>query len=893
MVKVPTEMAAEIAAAPRWFSKFLKGTFDHYSATVFTKVPFLLRLFFRWLFGKVLLSDSDAARLKALGKKGTIIYVIRNRSRLEYLMLYWVFSRRDLPAPVFSHYISIWWWQSLMATFRRGISRVVSFAQTRRYPNPYENGYVAALLADRVATVLPARYFYGLPWRFSRKKNDPLADIIRIRQQKNLPIYLLPIEFAYGRRPDREVTGATDLLMGTKVTPSSFRQGMMTLRNRGDITILLGEPMSLEQEVEEASILAPKTAQRDNEIAYTIRTRCIQRINRERRVVLGPVLKSRSEMIEQVLHDPEIFTFLQDLSKNDEKDFIDLRRDARKMLEEMAADYNPTTVRVVVYLLKKAFGRLYVDMEIDLDQLDKVRMLAREMPVVYIPCHKSHMDYLILSYLLYQNHMSVPYIVAGVNLNFWPLGPIFRGGGAFFMRRSFRGKRLYSKIFAKYTEYLVRENIPIEFFIEGTRSRTGKIILPRLGFLSILLEAVEKADKSNLCIVPVSINYEHIFEKRFYLNEAKGKTSEGENIGTMIRNRKMIGKKQGRMYLQMAEPFTLRELLWQAGSKIPEDRDALMELASNMAYRVAHQINRHSIATPFAVVAASLLALGKKGLYLWEIKAGVSLILNYLRSIDVRIVGEQAGWIENMLGTMEKEKMITKESEDEEDPVEPEDAFYFLEEDKRLDLTIYKNLIVHHYQFVSLLSMCFLAAGEPEKPEVLFTHFCAIKNVLDNELIYSDQKVQTGEFNRRVFNEALEFFTGHGFMETVDDRVVPNKHGLRTARLFAGSLLDFVDSYYILSRTLWQSRKKEYIDKEWVKKAMKKGKRLLSTGEIRRAEAVHKNILESGLRYLRAKNICEFVPEPDESTKGSPPIRVKDFTRLQDLMETIKPFVEM
>lgn len=840
-----------------------------------------------------MLSDADAKRISDLSKKGSIIYVIRNRSRLEYLMLSYLFTKKGLPAPVFAHYISMYFWQSFGQTLRRTISRFVAFIEHSGYPNPYKNGFVEGLIEKKKATLLPARHFAGLPWRFSRQNPDPLADIIRICEKHNYPVYLLPIEFAYGRRPDRDFVKTTDLFLGTKVEPSKIRQLLMAINHRKSTSILVSTPMSLELEVDEASIMAPDTAERTQEIAYTLRTKCIQRINAERRVVLGPVLKTRSERIEQILHDREMFQFLRDHSKEDEKDFVALRRDARKMLNEIAADYNPTTVQIVIWLLTKAFKRLYAGMEINLDQLDQVRSMAREMPVVYIPCHKSHIDYLIVNYLLYINKLSVPYIVSGVNLNFWPLGAIFRGGGAFFMRRTFVGKRLYSKVFSKYVEYVLRDNIPIEFFIEGTRSRTGKIVLPKLGFLSILMNAVLKSEKKNLCIVPVSINYEHIFEQSFYLKEAKGKKNEGENISTMLKHGKMIRKKMGRFYLEIAEPFTLSELLTDYGGRIPRDTKVQKELAGTLAYRVAHAINSQSIATPYSIVATAMLAGKTRGMYLHQIQSAVKLILEALKMKGVRVVGLTENWVEQVLDHMLSEKIVSTETEDEEEG-EEEDRIFFLDDDKRFLLTIYKNSIVHHIPFISLLSLCFLAAGEPVTKTVLYERYRFIKKVIGGELIYSDNKRQSEQFDRETFEKALEFFTGHGFVTTVENELqVLNKDGQQAARAFAGAILDFVGTYYLLAKTLWKNRKEELSDKLWLKKAMKLGKRMHSTGKIQRLEAVHKNIIESGLRHLRVLDICESSAHSQDKYRRILKYKVKDLEALQNFIDDLKPFADM
>ena len=891
MAKKPKAENRTAKQKPRWFKKFLGNTFHHYSASLAGKYGFFWRIVFAFLFKHVEISNVDARHILDISKRGTIIYVIRNRSRLEYLLLHYLFRKKGLPAPEFSHYISVYLWQPIIQTLRRVLARLLAIVQRQGYLNPYQSGYVEKLIVNGEPSLLPARHFHGLPWRFG--SSDPFADIIRIQHRTRTPVYLVPIEFAYGRRPDREFTKITDLLWGTKVTPGAFRQVMMFLRNRKQTTIMVADPLLLEQEVEEAMILIPKTPMLYHEIAYNIRTTCIERINRERRVILGPVLKSRSEVIEDILHENDVFNFLQEHAKNDVKDFISLRRDARKMLEEIAADYSPSTVKIVTVILRWVFHKLYANMEINLDQLDQVRAMAREMPVVYIPCHKSHLDYLILSYLLYQHNMSLPYIVSGVNLNFWPLGAIFRGGGAFFMRRTFKGKRLYSKVFTKYVEYLVRESIPIEFFIEGTRSRTGKIVLPRLGFISILLNAVRATGKKNLCIVPVSINYEHIFEKSFYLNEAKGKKTEGENIGTMIRNRKMVKQKLGRMYLEIAQPFTLQDLLRQNQGRLPTTKEKVFELGSNMAYRIANAINNYTIATPFSIVSAVLLAESKKGILLKDVKFGVKMLYSYLKIKGVTIVGDGPNWIEGVIDWTEKEKILSSEADDEENMAE-EDKFYFLDEENRMDLTFYKNTICHHYAFASLLSSCFLAAGEPVTKEVLFNNFTFLKKTMGGEIIFSDTQAQDDKFDNEVFNTSMEFFTGHGYVRKGEAKTLTlNKDGKRAAKIFAGSILDFVSCYYILAKTLRKNRKTELIEREWVKKGMKMGKRMFSIGEIRRSESIHKNILESGLKHFEVTGICELDDRIDEKSKRTRSYKVIDFEKLDNILARLKPFAEL
>ena len=166
---------------PRWFKGFLKGTFHHYSASLTGKFALFWRIVFSILFKHILISDADAKRILSFSKRGTIIYVIRNRSRLEYVLINYLFRKKGLPAPVFSHYIPVYSWQPLAQTLRRILARLLAIIQRQGYLNPYESGYVEKLIAKGEPTLLPARYFGGLPWRFGQ--SDPFADIIRIQQR--------------------------------------------------------------------------------------------------------------------------------------------------------------------------------------------------------------------------------------------------------------------------------------------------------------------------------------------------------------------------------------------------------------------------------------------------------------------------------------------------------------------------------------------------------------------------------------------------------------------------------------------------------------------------------------------------------------------------------------
>ena len=193
-------------------------------------------------------------------------------------------------------------------------------------------------------------------------------------------------------------------------------------------------------------------------------------------------------------------------------------------MEEIAADFSYETVRLSDRVLSWTWNRLYQG--INVTNAERVRQLAQDgHEIVYVPCHRSHMDYLLLSYVLYHQGLVPPHIAAGINLNFWPAGPIFRRLGAFFIRRTFKGNKLYSTVFREYLGELFTRGYSVEYFVEGGRSRTGRLLEPKTGTLSMTIQAMLRGGTRPITLVPIYIGYEHVMEVGTYA-KLRGATKE-------------------------------------------------------------------------------------------------------------------------------------------------------------------------------------------------------------------------------------------------------------------------------------------------------------------------------------------------------------------------------
>jgi len=345
-------------------------------------------------------------------------------------------------------------------------------------------------------------------------------------------------------------------------------------------------------------------------------------------------------------------------------------------------------------LLSWVWNNIYSGFSVDMKGLERVKAAVRKGSVILMPSHKSHVDYLVLSYIFYQNDLPPPHIAAGVNLSFWPLGHIFRRAGAFFIRRSIRGQKLYATVFSTYLRKLLREGHVQEFFLEGTRSRTGKLLQPKLGMLSMELEAFGEGVSEDLQLVPISITYEKIVEESSYTKELGGGRKEKEGFLGLLKTRRFLKKKYGRVYLQFAPPLSIREYLQSKKSDLAGmDGARRRGMVEDLALRVSYAINEVTTVTPSALAATVLLNHSKRGITLSELTRHASFLLRLLQDLGARrsLVLKNLPWaVEEALQGFVGDKIVQRWDE-------PDGLVYTLDDNKRIILDYYKNNILHFF----------------------------------------------------------------------------------------------------------------------------------------------------------------------------------------------------
>ncbi|MGQ9485545.1 MAG: 1-acyl-sn-glycerol-3-phosphate acyltransferase [Desulfosoma sp.] len=827
---------------------------DSFGFSVPDKPRFLLRPIFERLIAKTFFPEDQQKLLENLAQKGVIVYALRHRSQLDFVYVSLRLHQLGLPTPRFLFDLRPYFWQPRTYAAILALRRLVKNLTRDGVPNPYEHGYYRNMVQQGQSGLLFLLGERGYYQRAVMVQHDPLDHLLTLQQEMSRPIYVVPLVLLYSRAPLKERRGIWDIVFGNPENPGLVRKLVSFIRNYSFAAIEVGEPLDLFHVQAE---LSQDPWERRKQV-FELRRNLIESGNKIRRAVVGPQIKSKLELKDIILHHPRLESFMKRRAKASGEPVWKIRKEADEYLEEIAADYSYTLIQLGEKVLTWMWNNLFDGIDVDMESLHRVRKAARHNTLVYVPCHKSHIDYLILSYVLFRNNLYPPFIAAGKNLSFWPLGPIFRRGGAFFIRRTFRGARFYSEVFSLYVKTMVRFGHNIEFFIEGGRSRTGKMVLPKLGLLAILIQAVEEGFCDDLVFVPTSICYDRIPEEEVYVNEITGGAKKEESLGQLVRARRFLKKRYGRVYVRFAEPMSLQRYLerhrYDLKSLSSKVRHAMYR---DFAFRIISHINQASLVTPHALVSAALLSGARKGTALGQLNQTTQLFYQYLEQNGVRFSRSFQNYdlvIEDTLKDLVKSKLLDQ-LKDEDDELEEE--VFILDDEKRLTLEYYKNNIIHFFLPAAFVSTSILRQ-ETFRFNLgdILEDLAFMKDFFKYEFVY-DMDLRDHQLAKQVLNvfESLGWLRS---LEPAENQPYMLTHrGLMAVQAFHGLIRNFFETYWLVLRSLRYVQKKPYTEKDLIKKVLSAGEKHLKMGLIERPESISKIVCSNALSFYVEKGLLE------------------------------------
>ena len=432
-----------------------------------------------------------------------------------------------------------------------------------------------------------------------------------LEQNQEVDVQLVPVTVLWGRSPDKEDSWFKLLFSDTWATPGTVKQLVNIGLHGRESYLEFHAPQSLRELVDYAKRHHPNISP-----ATYIASSLDGYLDQQREVVLGPDLSDRRNVMQSIIKAPDVQDAIRRESIQHKISMLEAERRAIGYVNEIVSDYSASAVRFADMALTRLWTQLYDGVEVH--NFSTVRELAKDYEIIYTPCHRSHIDYLLLSYVIYKRGLMIPYIAAGDNLNLPFVGQLLRGGGAFFIRRSFRGNALYTSVLKEYLYSILSRNTPIEYFIEGGRSRTGRLLPPKTGMLAMTIHGYLRGRAKPIVFVPTYIGYERLMEGSTYVGEMQGKPKEAESIFGIVKTLRKIERIFGKVHVNFGEPVFLDDILKQHNAdKIQiEKNDApipaeISSVVSSSANLIMENINRAVVINPVSLLSLILLATPK------------------------------------------------------------------------------------------------------------------------------------------------------------------------------------------------------------------------------------------------------------------------------------------
>lgn len=475
--------------------------------------------------------------------------------------------------------------------------------------HPLESPYIR----EKKAVVFLQHQHQGLFQAENTKTFPPrLMRLIEAQQaHPELEVNLVPVTVLWGRAPDKEDSWLKLLFTDSWSTPSKIKQ-LVNIGVHGRQTYIeFHEPISLRDLTDYARQYCPNST-----AATYVSSHLNTYLDSKREAVLGPDLSDRRNVVEGLIKSPDVQDAILQESVRSKISLEEAERRAIAHLDEIVSDYSYSAIRFAETALTRLWTQLYDGVEVH--NFSTVRELADKYELIYTPCHRSHIDYLLLSFVIYKRGLMVPYIAAGDNLNLPFVGQLLRGGGAFFIRRTFSGAPLYTAVFKEYLYSILSRNTPLEYFIEGGRSRTGRLLPPKTGMLAMTVHGHLRGRAKPIAFIPTYIGYERLMEGATYVGEMSGKPKEAESVFGILKTLRKIERIFGKVHVNFGEPVFLDDVLKQhqvENIKIESNKDSLppevSDAVTDAANQILENINRAAIINPVSLLSLILLATPK------------------------------------------------------------------------------------------------------------------------------------------------------------------------------------------------------------------------------------------------------------------------------------------
>ncbi len=767
------------------------------------------------LFRRVQADQRWIDQVREAHGEGRVVHVVEVLSLLDFLLLNLLFIWHKIPLANVSNTRLLSMLRPLFVLLFYPFVLLGSALGRRDGVAEFERGIRAgksgAIFLKRARFVMVPGGSIGLPF---------LEALVRVQREIDEPIILIPHIVFWSKGPEQYRKRVAELLLGDPNAPG-LRKLLTFLTRAGRTHVTCGSSVTV------AEALTGEGIEDDGVAARKLSWLIHRSIDQEEKVTRGPMLKTATEMKNEMMANPDFVQGVESAAAEMGLSSREARKRAASNIMEIAADFRISYIEFLSFVLTPIFKRVFSSFVVDREAVQTIKDASKDSAVILVPCHRSHIDYLVISYLMYLLGVIPPHIAAGANLSFFPMGHLFRHSGAFFIRRQIGGDKVYGFVLAQYIRKLLKEGYGIEFFIEGGRSRTGKTLMPKFGLLNWVAEAIIGEAVQNVKVIPIALSYERIMEVEGYARELSGGEKRKEDISGLVKSAEVLDSRYGRLYVTAGRPINVADFFRNTLSKEPReiDDDEKRYLVKRLGYLILNRINRATVVNPSGLVATVLLSHHRRGISLDRFLETAGFLLDFamkrgypvsitmdqalkaavqglavareraVKEADPRVVYRQIGQaispiLDEAIERFEGQRHIRVEQYDDGD-------IYFVVPTSRTYLNYYRNNIIHVFQREALVALSVAAHRDDRLIEVasIQTDLTFLSKLLKKEFIF-----RVGDFEKGIL-AGLDALEKHGVVtQDASGEVLVSHSSIELLYLFRNMVLPIIESYLIGAR---------------------------------------------------------------------------------------------
>jgi glycerol-3-phosphate O-acyltransferase len=536
----------------------------------------------------------------------------------------------------------------------------------------------------------------------------------------------------------------------------------------------------------------------------------------------------------------------------------------RRYAKEIAATHSPYVIDLVTGAIRWLIDKAYTGLDYDEEELAALYAIGQNHPLVFLPSHKSNFDHLVLQYVLYQNGLPPNHTAGGINMNFFPIGPVLRRSGVFFIRREFRDNEPYKFVLRRYIDYLLEKRFPMEWYIEGGRSRSGKLRAPRYGMLAYVVDSYLRGSADDIVMIPVSIAYDQIQDIGSYAREQAGGAKERESFRWLVTSIRGVRHKAGAIHLRFGAPISMKGFL-ALQDDLPDDPDDTRNPAvPKLAFEVAVRLNEVTPITPTSLVALALLSADERSLSVAETVDVLGPYLDFVTRRDLptseKLGLDQPAKVAEILAELESHGVV-------ESFVGKTATVYRIRRNQHLAAAYYRNTIIHFFINRAITEMALVHLAETGVTGNVRKHMRVetkrIRDLLKFEFFFS----ATDEFNQEIRRELedhdvdLQQHLEAGDVVAILDRFRPF--------VSPALLRPFFEAYRVVGDLIEENAYQTGLDKDSIRRdALQLGKQYLLQGLVAKPESVSKVLFESAISLADNRGLFTDGPTTIEDRKA-------------------------